>query len=140
MSAKLRKDARLIRLALLAAWAALAAPAAAAAQTCLAAGDPHTLLTGTVYALEAFDEAEADTVGRTREVDYYALVLAERVCVAGAAGRPAVHNVTVIRLDMPAEAAKGAVQQRVLVQGALAVDAEADAPPVMKVTGMKAAP
>ena len=94
-----------------------------------------------VYAMEAFDEAEGDTVERPREVDYYALVLPERVCMAGTAdpARPELRNVTLVRLDMPVEVAKAALQRKVMVQGPLSAEPDADAPVVMKVTGLTGA-
>lgn len=139
----------MIRPAVLAAVAALAslaaAPARAAADTgpaCVPYGDSATFLKGTVYAIEAFDEAEADTAARERHTDYYALVMSERICLQGVEGdpkRPAAFHVTVVRLDMPAEMAKMVVQKPVLVQGALSNGGpDADPPVTMKVRGLAA--
>ncbi|WP_309091232.1 hypothetical protein [Phenylobacterium sp.] len=126
----------------MAACLALASPAAASEEGCLAYGDPTTLLTGMIYAVEAFDEAEGDTVQREREIDYYALILSERVCAAGVPGdpnKPELRNLTVVRLDIPVEVAKAALQRKVMVQGPLAAEPGADAPLVMKVAGMTGA-
>ncbi len=121
--------------------ATLAVPAGACAQSCLAYDEPTTILAGTVYAMEAFDEAEADTVLRSRNVDYYALVMPERVCMAGVPGdpaRPAANHVTVVRLDIPVEMARSLVQKQVAVQGPVsaAADPAADPPLVMKVQAL----
>lgn len=143
------KGTRLTRFALLAvslaAFSTLAVPAGAAAQGCLAYDEPTTILSGTVYAMEAFDEAEADTVERPRNVDYYALVMPERVCISGAPGdaaRPETHHITVVRLDMPVEMARTLVQKRIAVQGPLSAtrDPAADPPLVMKVQALQAGP
>ena len=75
----------MIRPAVLAAAAALlAAPAVSYADapaegpTCLPYGDATTFLKGTVYAIEGFEDTEADTSRRERQTDYYALVMTER--------------------------------------------------------------
>jgi len=138
------KIVRLNRSACLAALCAALAPHAAAASDggCLAYGDGGATLTGMVFGMEAFNEAEGDTVERDRQIDYYALVLPERLCMAGAAAdpaRPELRNVTVVRLDMPVEVAKAALQRKVVVQGPLSADPDADAPLVMKVTGLTGA-
>ncbi len=145
------------RLAVVAVAAALIAPTAAvhadtradtgsdAGPVCLPYGDAAATLTGVVYAMEAFDEAQfdeaaGDTTARERHADFYALVMADRVCVSDPedTGRPATHHVTIVRLDMPAEMAKMVVQRRVMVQGPLARShgAEGDPAVVMKVAGL----
>lgn len=123
----------------------LAVPVGASAQACLAYDEPTTILSGTVYAIEAFDEAEADTVERPRNVDFYALVMPERTCVAGVAGDPhraELQHVTVVRLDMPVEMARNLLQRRVVVQGPVSADADPSADPrlVMKVKALQAGP
>lgn len=133
---------RLTHLAVLGACLALAQPATASEGGCLPYGDASTMLTGTVFAIEAFDETEGDTVERAREVDYYALVLSDRICAAPTAAgpkTPELRNVTLVRLDMPVEVAKAALQRKVVVQGPLSAEPDADAPLVMKVTGMTGA-
>lgn len=95
--------------------------------------------------MEAFDESEVDTVMRTRQTDFYALVVPERICMRGVEGdpsQPQAYHVTVVRLDMPTEMARQLLQKRVVVQGPLSPNAEPDAdPPVaMKVAALQAAP
>lgn len=121
-----------------------ASPAAANAPACVAYGDPATLLSGVVYAIEAFDEADADTTARSRHIDFYALVMDQRICVQAAgedAARPELRNVTVVRLDMPPEMAKMVLQRRVAVQGPLSPNdsPDTDPPVMMKVGGLQSA-
>ncbi len=137
----------MIRPAVLAAAAALIAlpvradaPAPESGPLCLPYGDASIFLKGTVYAIEGFEDTEADTSRRERQTDYYALVMTERICLQGVDGdpkRPPAHHVTIVRLDMPAEMAKMVVQKPVLVQGALSNGGpDADPPVTMKVGGL----
>jgi hypothetical protein len=100
--------------------------------------------------MESFDEAEFgtagadDTTARERHVDFYALVMSDRVCVAPGTGEPAQppnYGVTIVRLDMPVEMAKMVTQKRVIVQGPLSrnIGAEGDPVVAMKVTGLAGA-
>jgi hypothetical protein len=70
----------------------IATPAAA---KCLPLGKTVEMV-GQVFAFEAFDETEADTVRRLRDIDYYAMLLPERVC-AGKGGAT-LHNLTIVGL------------------------------------------
>ncbi|MGA0605560.1 hypothetical protein ACO2Q0_06120 [Phenylobacterium sp. VNQ135] len=144
----------MIRFAVLAAAAALAfgvgsGSGAQAGPTCATYGDATTLLSGTVYAMEAFDDASqtgSETtnaeIARERRTDFYALVMPERICLQGVDGdpqRPGASHVSIVRLDMPAEMAKMVVQRSVVVQGPLSNGGpDADPPVVMKVAGLAA--
>ena len=132
---------RLIRIVSLAAAAAMALSSPAFAEPCLPYAKTHTKLVGQVYAFEAFDEAEGDTVMRTRDEDYYALVLGERVCVAseGPKAPPAEPNVTIVQLKGPVAKLKAMLRQPVEVSGRLSRgrDGRDHTPVVLKVRSLQ---
>jgi hypothetical protein len=72
--------------------AALATPAAA---QCLPLGKSVEMI-GQVFAFEAFEGTEVDSVRRLRNVDYYAMLLPEKMCFGR--GKATLHNLTIVGL------------------------------------------
>lgn len=121
----------MIRLTSLAAAALLVSTGAAAAERCQVYGAPDTTLKGKVYAFEAFSEEES-SVMRARKIDYYALVLPDRICVADKASalvEAPDFRVTLVRLDAPPGVLEGLLQKTVEVTGPLS-RAEGEEPEV----------
>ena len=101
-----------------------------AAAKCLAYGKQVQLI-GQVFAFEAFDETEADTVRRLRDIDYYAILLPEKRCFG--TGTAALHNLTIVGLKGDAAALAPFARTPVVVTGKLS-RGPADADPQVMLT------
>jgi hypothetical protein len=108
----------------------LALAATPAAAKCLAYGKSVQMV-GQVFAFEAFDETEADTVRRLRNVDYYAMLLPEKTCFG--TGKAALHNLTIVGLKGDAKVLAPFARTPVMVTGKLA-RGPADADPQVVLT------
>ena len=118
---------------LVAGFLALAATPAAA--KCLAYGK-RVQMVGQVFAFEAFDETEADTVRRLRDVDYYAILLPEKTCFGR--GKAALHHLTMVGLKGDATVLAPFARAPVVVTGKLSRGpADADPPVVLTVTSVQ---
>jgi hypothetical protein len=94
--------------------ALLATPAAA--EGCLKYGKTVEMI-GQVFAFEAFEGTETDTVKRLRNVDYYAMLLPEKMCFGK--GKATLHNVTIVGLKGDAKLLAALAKAPVIVTGKL---------------------
>jgi hypothetical protein len=91
----------------------LATPAAA---KCLPLGKSVEMI-GQVFAFEAFEGTEADTVQRLRNVDYYAMLLPEKMCFGK--GKATLHNLTMVGLNGDAKTLAALARTPIRVTGKL---------------------
>ena len=109
---------------------ALIAATPAAAQGCLQYGKTVDMI-GQVFAFEAFDGTETDTVQRLRNIDYYAMLLPEKMCFGK--GKATLHNLTMVGLKGDAKALAALARTPIRVTGKLK-DAGPDSDPQVELT------
>lgn len=113
----------------------LALAATSASAKCLGYGK-RVQMVGQVFAFEAFDETEADTVRRPRDVDYYAMLLPEKACFGK--GKAALHHLTMVGLKGDPAVLAAFARTPVAVTGRLSRGpADADPPVVLTVTSVQ---
>lgn len=105
----------------------------AAAQGCLRYGKTVEMV-GQVFAFEAFEGTEADTVQRLRNVDYYAMLLPEKMCFGK--GKATLHNLTIVGLKGDAKTLAALARTPIRVTGKLR-NAGPDADPQVELTVKK---